>query len=487
MQLPTLLILAAVTLAQDARPALKDPAPATVREVSGAAAGPAEDFPELTSVAAPGALAAGAVTEDWPEFLGPRRDGISRETRLLTEWPATGPRLLWTVERGQGFASPAVAAGRVVFPHRVGGETHVECLEAETGKRFWRHSFPTAYRGRYISDSGPRATPTIAAGKVFVHGVEGSLHALDLASGAVIWQRDLKAEFELEHGFFGVVSSPLVNGSELVVNLGVPGGPSVVAFDVATGRLLWGAGTKWGASCASPVLADLGAGPRLLVMGGGDSRPPSGGLMVIDPERRTLDFEYPFRSRTYESVIGATPVVAGKRVFLTAAYSTGTAAIAWSEDAGYRELWKNRRVGIEFSTPVFVDGHLYLVEGVHDRAGAIVCVDPSSGEVKSRTDLDWEEELTYQGKTSTRAVSIGAGSMLHAAGRFLVLGDNGHLLWVEAKPEGARVLARASLFRANQTWAPPVLSHGLLYVCQNRPERFGDQPARLLCFDLRGE
>jgi outer membrane protein assembly factor BamB len=454
-----------------------------------AAPAAAADYPELTVHAAPRPLPEGAVTSDWPGFLGPDRNGHSPETMLRRDFDdADPPGLVWSMERGQGYACPAVQGDRLVYTHRVGPEIHVDCLDAATGRRHWRHSYATDYDDRYVSDNGPRATPAIAGDRVYVHGVEGTMRCLDLASGGVVWKRELSKELGIGPQFFGVVSSPLVRGDLLIVNVGAPGGPSVAAFDTGTGELVWGAGDEWGPSCASPVVAEVHGRDRLFVMTGGDSRPPSGGLMVMDPDTGALDFTYPFRSRTYESVNGATPIIGDDRVFITASYSTGTAGLAPGPDGGFEELWKTRRLGLQFSTPLYVDGHLWLIDGRSDRVGSLVCLDPATGDVRSRTDVTWEETLFYRGKERTVPLSIGEGSMLLVEGRGLCLGDNGHLLWIDLDPAGATVLSRASLFRANESWSPPVLSRGLLYVCQNNRERFGRDPAppRLLCFDLRG-
>ena len=113
----------------------------------------------------------------------------------------------------------------------------------------------------------------------------------------------------------------------------------------------------------------------------------------------------------------------------------------------------------------------------------------ATGEELSRTELNWDESVVYHGSERTLSFSVGEGSLLVVGERLLCLGDNGHLLWLDPGPEGTEVLARASLFRANKSWTPPVVSRGLLYVCQNNNEKFGAEPAsaRLLCFDLRAE
>lgn len=478
--------LFALPLAPQEPRAFEDPRPPEVNELEAVEAPEPATYPELRFHRAPKPLAEGAVTEDWPTFLGPRRDAHSRETKLLREWPAGGPALVWEMDCGQGFAAPVVAGGRVVFTHRVGNTAVVDCLAAETGKRTWRFSYPCHYRGTYVSDGGPRAAPVIVGERVYVHGVEGMLHCLELATGRVVWKRDTRKDFGVGDDFFGVVSSPLAHGGLLIQNIGAPTGPSVAAFDLRDGHMVWGAGDEWGPSCASPVVAELGGRERLFVLAGGESRPPTGGLMVMEPAQGALEFTYPFRSRTFTSVLGASPVVGDERVFITASYNTGTAGLGLDDDGRLEELWKTRHLGMQFSNPVYEDGHLYAVDGVSGRSGAIVCLAPETGKELARTDLVWDETFDDGGKERTLSMTVGEGSLLRVDGSFLCLGDFGHLLWLDASPAGARVLQRAWLFRAQESWTPPVVSGGLLYVRQTRPERFGDAPRRLLCFDLRG-
>ena len=444
---------------------------------------------------APRMLAPDAVVEDWPDFRGPRRDGICRETKLVTAFGAEGPPLVWELATGPSFASPVVAAGTLVHAYRAGRETRVDARAPETGELRWRHARPTGYVDRYNQGNGPRATPVVAPAlgafpaAVYVHGVEGELVCLELASGRVLWQLDTSETWNVPQDFFGLVSTPLVHGEHLIVNVGAPAGPSVVALDRRTGALAWASeGPKWTASCASPVVATLAGKERLLVLAGGESKPPAGGLLVLEPATGTLVHAYPFRSKTYESVLGASPVVCGERVFLTAAYSTGSACLEARTDGTFAEAWTDRHLGIEFSTPVHLGGKLHLLDGVRDRSGALVVLDPASGKTLARTELVWDEEVERNGTKVTQTWTPGAGSLLALDGSTLLcLGDNGHLLTLALTPEGAAIASRARLFRASETWTPPVVSHGLLYVVQTREERGGAHGPRLLCYDLRGE
>ncbi|MFG0319837.1 MAG: PQQ-binding-like beta-propeller repeat protein [Planctomycetota bacterium JB042] len=462
-----------------------DPAPPAVEALPAIDPPAAEAFDGRTVHRAPRPLVEGAVVEEWPGFLGPRRDGICRETPLAERWGSEGPPKLWEAERGEGYASPAVADGRVVLCHRVDGDTHVDCHDLTTGRRFWRHSFPTTFRDDYIKNGGPRATPAIADGVVFVHGIEGRLIALELATGRVVWERHPTKEFGVPDLFFGVVASPLIRGDTVVVNLGASGGPCVAAFDRASGRLVWGAGDAWGASCASPVVGRFGGRERLLVLTGGKTRPPTGGLMVLDPDSGAVDFSFPFRSRTYASVNGASPVAIGGGVLLTASYGTGTVLLdpgpANGGDAPV-ERWRKRRWGIQFGTPVAVDGALWVVDGAPTRAGAIVRLDPATGEETARLDVDVPRRF---GERSVDT-SVGEGALLALGDdRLLCLGDTGLLLLLALDEDGPRVVASHADWSNTDTWTPPAISSGVLLLAQNSPCRFTGAPARWIAYDLR--
>ena len=214
----------------------------------------------------PKPLPRGAVTHDWASFLGPSHNGVSTETRLSRTLP---PPLVWEFPKGTGYASPAVAGGRLVCIHRVANEEIVECLHPETGATLWRFRYATAFEDRYGYNNGPRSSPVIDEGRVYITGAEGKLHCLDLASGTLAWKRDLRAEYKVPQDFFGTASTPLVEGRLLIINVGAPGGPSVVGLDKATGREVWRAGTEWGPSYASPVPAVMHGRRRVFVFAGG--------------------------------------------------------------------------------------------------------------------------------------------------------------------------------------------------------------------------
>ena len=444
----------------------------------------------------PRPLATGAIATDWPRFLGPTGDGHSPETPINKTLPEDhGPlKPLWELRRGSGYAAPAVAGRHMVYTHRLADEVIVECLHPETGRQYWSFKYPSDYRDRYGYNNGPRANPLIDDGRVYVYGVQGQLHCLDLATGTPIWSRQLQDEFDIDPTFFGIGTSPVVEGDLLVLNLGAPRfqskagkGAAVAAFDKRTGRLRWHSGDHWGPSYASPLVATIHGRRRLLVLGGADSRPPSGGLLMLDPATGKAFFHHPFRSETYESVIASNPVVVGNEVFITASYDTGSALLRIGADGAATPVWTNPSLGAHMNTLLHHEGQLYGFDGRNERDAQLVCIDWKTGEQRWATELVWDETLLIRGKPVPQRMGTFRGSLMRVDGAFLCLGEAGHLLWLELTPKGHRVLGRSRLFLARETWGLPVLSRGLLYVCQNTPDLIDRTPERLLCYDLRGE
>ncbi len=465
----------------------RDPAPPVVQKLAPIDPPPLRPNPDVTFHSKPKPLPPGAVTHDWKSFLGPTHNAISTETKLLPEFPRKGPKLVWEMKTGEGYSSPAVVGDRLVYLHRVGNEERVECLHPETGERYWELAYPTNYRDRYGYSSGPRASPVIDGGYVYTYGAQGKLHCLNLKTGQLVWKRDLAREFKVPQDFFGTAATPLIEGDHLIINIGAPGGPTVAAFDKASGKMLWGAGTQWGPSYASPVPATVRGKRRVFVFAGGDSRPPTGGLLSIDPSIGKVDFAFPWRSRSYESVNAASPVIVADQVFVSASYRAGGALLNLLPDGGHSLAWTTKEFNLHWNTPVHRDGYLYGFHGRNEPDAQLVCLSLKDGKVVWRETPEWEETVMAGGKTRKMFASTLRGSLLWADGRFLALGEHGHLLWLDLSPQGYREISRAKLFFAHQTWAAPVLSRGLLYVCQNSRGVFDRSRPRLLCYDLRAK
>ena len=180
------------------------------------------------------------------------------------------------------------------------------------------------------------------------------------------------------------------------------------------------------------------------------------------------------------------PVVAGNAVLVSATYRTGAALVSVGADGGYEKRWENPAFDLHWTTAVFHDGHFYAFSGRNEPDATLTCVNAESGETVWTEALEWRESVRFQGQTRTIHASPLRGNLLKVDGRFLALGEHGHLLWLSLSPSGPKVLDRTRLFLARETWSPPVVSRGLLFVSQN--SRSIDPPSgpRLLCYDLRG-
>jgi len=463
----------------------RDPLPPKYSERRAVTAPVAGENPDTTFHAAPKPLPRRAVTSDWPSFLGPTHNMFSTETALLKEFPPDGLRLVWEMKKGDGFTAPAIAGERLVLFHRVGDQETVECLRTTDGRRYWQFKYPTAYRDRYGFNSGPRASPVIAEGRVFTLGAEGKLHCLDAQTGEVRWRRDILAEFGLGQNFFGVASTPLVEGDRLIVNVGAPNGPCVVAFDVRTGKLVWGAGDQWGPSYASPIPATVQGRRRVFVFAGGESKPPTGGLLCIDPATGQIDFSIPWRGNRFESVNAASPVIIGDKVLVSECYGAGSLLVEMLPDGSGRKVWTNPKFGVHFMSAIPQGDYLYGIDGHGPQDAEMVCVALKTGEEVWRMQPLWSEKVESRRGPSEMKVGTFRSSLLQVDGRTLCLGEFGHLLWLQLSPTGYQELGRTWLFAATETWTPPVVSRGLLYIMQNSRGSLRNEPPRLLCYDLR--
>ena len=393
---------------------------------------------------------AGAAAADWPQFLGPNRDGVAPDVNVTDLWPAGGPPVSWTKNVGQGFGGPVVAEGAAVLFHRVGDEAVVECVDASSGKPKWASKYPTSYRDDFGFDEGPRATPTIAGGRVYTFGAEGVLACWNLADGAKQWAVDTKTEFRPAKGFFGVACSPLVEGGVVVLNVGGRDGAGVVAFNSADGNVRWKS-TNDEAGYASPIAATLN-GRRYVLSFNRE------GLVGLHPASGAERFRFRWRSRSDASVNAATPLVIGDTVFLSASYGTGAVLLRVRDDKPL-EVWSGDDVlSNHYATSVHRDGFLYGFDGRQEQTPRLRCVEAATGKVR------WTEE------------DFGAGTVVLAGDRLLILTEKGELVVAPATPQGFKPSGRARILKS-VCRAHAAFAGGLLYA--------RDQDT-MVCVDLRG-
>lgn len=398
-------------------------------------------------------LSIGAIfATDWPQFLGPTRNGVYPGNDLAESWPKDGPRQVWQRKVGEGFSGPVVAEHKLILFHRVNDKETVECLDTADGKTLWTFDYPTAYEEDIpIGDIGPRATPSIADGRVFTYGAEGKLHCLDFASGKKIWSVDCMADFSAPKGFFGIGCSPLVEGTEVMLNVGGPNGAGIVAFDCATGKVLWKTSND-PASYSSPVAATVN-GKRY---GFFFTRK---GLVGVDPSNGKIQFQYPWMPPMQASVSAAAPLVIDDLVFLSASYGTG-AVLLRVKDNAVEKVWSSPdALCNHYATSVYHDGFLYGIDGRTDPGmptPSLRCIELKTGKVR------WRDE------------SIGTATITLAGNQMLILSEKGELICAVASPDGFKPNARAQILPF-QVRASSALANGFL---------FARSKDKLVCVDL---
>lgn len=396
----------------------------------------------LLALALAALLPLSLVAGDWPQILGPNRDGKATDETLLTAWPAKGPKVLWRAKLGSGYAGMAVAEGKAVAFHRIGNTERVEAFDAATGKSLWQANFEALYRGGIDPDIGPRCVPLIANGAVYVFGAAGNLHAVELASGKKLWSRALYADYGGDEGFFGAGATPILIGRRLLVNVGGEGA-GIVALDSATGKTLWQA-TDEGASYSSPTAITIGGKEQALFI-------TRYNCVLADPANGNATVLLPFGKRG-PTVNAAMPLVLGGRMFLTSSYGVGAVLANIGSGAGpAKNVWANDdTLSSQYATPVEHDGFLYGTHGREDVGVAeLRCVEAATGKVH------WSQE------------GYGCGHVILVGEKLLIQTAEGRLALAAADPAKYGELASAQL-TDEPTRALPALANGRLYLRSGR-------------------
>jgi outer membrane protein assembly factor BamB len=390
------------------------------------------------------------VAQDWPQILGPNRNGIYTGPPIVPSFPRGGPPQIWARDVGAGFAGPAVSAGTLILFHRLNNREVVDAMDAATGKTLWTFEYPTSYRDDFGFDEGPRAVPVIAGGRVFTHGADGWLHGLDVKTGRRLWSVDTRRVFDAPKGYFGVATSPLVDGTRVMVNVGGKTG-GIVAFDAASGKTVW-TSTSDGASYSAPVVAHI-AGLRTAVFF------TRTGLVALDPANGSIRYQYRWRARMAASVNAAAPIVVKDQIFLSASYGTGAILLQVANNA-VKPVWSgDESMSNHYSTSVLKDGYLYGFDGRQEFGQSLRCVELATGKVMWNVD------------------GFGAGTLLIADHTLVITRESGELALAPASPRGFRFNSRAQLL-PGVVRAYPALADGRYFVRNERQLRAFDLTRR---------
>jgi outer membrane protein assembly factor BamB len=382
------------------------------------------------------------VADDWPQWLGPKRDNTTAET--VAPWSAP-PKAGWRAKVGPGFSVPVVAGGKAFVHARVKGKDAEEVIafDAVSGKELWRTAYP---RAPYTSvlNTGPQATPAVAGGKVYTHGITGVLACFDAGSGKILWQADTQKKFRAPAPRFGVTCSPLVVGSRVLVAVGGRDGASVVGFDAATGEEKWRALDE-PANTSSPVLfapPGLPAGklPDAVFM-------TTLRVVGLNPLDGSLTWEYPLPFQPGGT--SPTPLVAGELV-ITTTTQNGATAIRPAGKAEADPAWRAAGVRGYFSTGVAAGPDLlFTITNVLEPTprADLTCVDLKTGK-----ELWKQEKLGY----------FHFGVVRTGDGKLLMLDDAGTLRLASADAGGYKELCQAKV--CDGTMVAPAVAGGRVYV-----------------------
>jgi outer membrane protein assembly factor BamB len=359
---------------------------------------------------------------------------------------------------------PSISAGRLFLFDRRGDNARLRCLTSRTGEFIWEFTYPTKYRDYYGYNNGPRCCPVVDGDRVYIHGPEGMLHCVRVADGQLVWKLDTAHDFGVVHNFFGVGSTPVIEGGLLIVPVGgsPPGSdPSdfaslkgnasgVVAFDKLTGKVVYRI-TDELAGYASPVLATIHGRRWCFVFA-------RGGLIGFEPATGKMDFHFPWRAETLESVNASNPVVVDDYVFISECYGPGSALLK-VRSGGYDVVWtdaakrgRTKSMQCHWNTPIHHNGYLYGCSGRHAENAELRCIELTTGKVM------WSQ----RGLTRT--------SLLMVDDHFVCLTEEGQLLLLKVNPHRYEEVSRGNTqeLLGYPSWAAPALSHGSLYIRDER-------------------
>ncbi len=418
---------------------------------------------------------------DWPRMLGPTADSRSPEKGILTDWTNGKPRIVWSRPLGIGYGNCVVANGRAFQFDRFGDVERLWCLNAETGEEIWKWESPVEYEDMYGYNNGPRASAVVDNDRVYVYGVAGLLACLDVFGGRERWKADLNQAYGVVQNFFGVGSTPCIFEDKVIVIVGgsparsqsIPGGrldrveangTAIVAFDKLSGKELYRVG-NYLAGYSAPIIATMHGKPYGLAF-------VREGLMIFDPSNGRETTFFPWRATIMESVNAAWPVVTGNKILISETYEKGSVLLDF-DGVRLKPIWtdpklqRNQAMRAHWATPVLHDGFLFGCSGRNEPDADLRCVKLDDGSVQ------W----THRNRDRT--------SCLLVDGHLIVLGEHGLLQLLRLNSEKYDVVGEVDLgsltapdqlpWLESPTWAPPVLSHGLLYLRGAR---------RLVCLEL---
>jgi outer membrane protein assembly factor BamB len=413
--------------------------------------------------------------DDWPQWLGPTRDGVWKEAGIIDRFPSSGAKVKWRAKVAGGYSGPSVANGRVFVSDYVRksgdpkadpgvknvlqGEERLVCLDAATGKELWVHKYPRTYEISY--PAGPRATPTVDGELVYLLGAEGNLKCLSVKDGSVLWEKEFRKDYGAPTPMWGFAGHPLVDGDRLFVTPGGPGA-TAVCLDKTTGKELWRSLSAKDAGYCPPTMVQH-AGRKELVIWTPET------LNGLDPESGSVRWTVPLEPNYGMSIIA--PVQLGEMLFAGGIVNIGV-MLKLNESGPPATVWKtSQKIGLGpvHSPPLAVDDVLYGV----DREGELKALNAATGEKR------WE---TYKATTGSRRANSATAFLTRNGDRFFIFNEQGDLIIARLTPAKYEEISRAHVVEPTQDafgrqviWSAPAYANRCAFVRNDR---------EIVCVDL---
>lgn len=386
---------------------------------------------------------------DWPQYLGPDRNGISPETGLLRSWPEGGPKVLWTVSLGAGYGGAAISKDKVYILDRIGNEKDVlRCLDFNTGKEQWSYEYDAPGR---VQHPGSRSTPSIDRDYVYTCGSFGDVYCFDTNTHQPVWNKNVWKDYEKGEGpRWAISQNPLIYG-DLLILASQTSKAGVVAYDKLSGQVKWATPALPGRTgYVSPAIVKIAGGDQIVMITAGAKGGSGGAVVGLDPKTgKTL---WTYEGWNCQIPIPNVTEIGDGRLFITGGYRAGSAMIK-VEKAGdsfaVTEVYKTQDFGTHVHPAILYKGHLYGHCSTNETRDGMVCMD-IDGKVKWKTG---------------RSPLFDKGGFILADGLFLsVDGQEGFLYLIEPDPAGFKPLAKAKLLNTKECWGPLALSDGKLLI-----------------------
>lgn len=381
---------------------------------------------------------------DWPIFFGQSYDGYAVKDKTSSNIGKKKPKKIWESQIYTGYSSMTIANNKVYTMGHKGGKDIIYCLDVDTGKQIWTHSYSAPLTAN-LYQGGPNATPTVHEGRVYTIGKEGEIFCLGANDGKVLWKKNLKTEMKYPKPEWGYAGSGFIYKDTVIFNAGKNG----IALNLKSGKVKWASG-KQEAGYAMTIPYKLKGKDYLAVFGAAD-------LYSVNPDNGDVLWNY--RWKTKYKVNSALPLIVKDKIFISSAYSQGCALLKIGSRSA-QKIWSNKKMQNHFNTSILKDNKIYGFSGRPNKnRGSLRCMDLSDGSVL------WEKN------------GLGTGSLISAGGKLIILSEKGELIIANPNPKAYSELQRIKILNG-ECWTSPAFANGKVFArCSE---------GQIVCYDING-